>query len=107
MGRLTDIGAFTFINAQNGVTIEDEVQIGPHCAILSASTIDNKHGPIVLKENCRIGSHSTIMPNVTVGENTIVGAHSFVNRDIPPNEVWAGVPVKKLENTTIQNKLGK
>jgi acetyltransferase-like isoleucine patch superfamily enzyme len=97
LGRFTDIGVFTVINAQKGVTIEDEVQIGSHCAILSASTIDNKEGPVVLKKNCKIGTHSTVMPNVTVGENTIIGAHSFVNRDVPPDEVWAGVPAKKLE----------
>lgn len=97
MGRFTDIGTFTVINAQNGVTIEDEVQIGPHCAILSASTIDSKYGPIVLKKNCRIGAGSMVMPNTTVGENAIVGALSFVNRDIPDNEVWAGCPIHKIK----------
>lgn len=106
LGRFTDIGAFTIINAQNGVTIEDEVQIGPHCAILSASTIDNKIGPVVLKKNCKIGTHSTVMPNVTVGENSIIGAHSFVNCDIPSNVMAFGVPAKVfkiLENKPIQN----
>ena len=94
LGRFTDIGAFTVINAQNGVTIEDEVEIGPHCAILSASTIDHKTGPVVLKKGCKIGTHSTVMPNVTVGENSIIGAHSFVNVDIPANVIAFGVPVK-------------
>ena len=102
MGRFTDIGAFTFINAINGVTLEDEVQIGPHCSIMSASTIDNKWGPIILKKKCCIGAHSTVMPNVTVGENTIVGAHSFVNKNIPANVIAFGVPVrvwKKLNSS--------
>jgi len=49
-------------------------------SIYSVSTIDDKTGSVVLKKNCKIGSHSTIMPGVTVGENTIIGAHSFVNR---------------------------
>ena len=92
--KRTDIGAFTAIFAHHGVTIEDEVQIGSHCTLYSASTIDEKQGPVVLKKNCRIGSHSVVMPGVTVGENTIVGAQSFVNKDLPPNEVWAGSPAR-------------
>ncbi|HJH25392.1 MAG TPA: acetyltransferase, partial [Methanophagales archaeon] len=71
LGYKTDIGAFTYINAKNGVIIEDYVQIGSHCSIYSVSTIDNKEGEIVLKRNCRIGSHSVIMPGVTLGENSI------------------------------------
>ena len=90
----TDIGAFTYINAKYGVTIEEDVQIGAHCAIYSASTIDDKQAPVVLKKNCRIGTHSTVMPGVTIGENAVVGAHSFVNTDIPANAVAYGVPAK-------------
>ena len=87
LGTKIDIGQFTYINASNKVTIEDWVQIGSHCSIYSASTIDNKAGPVVLRRNCRIGTHSTIMPGVTVGENSIIGAYSFVNRDVPPNTI--------------------
>ena len=46
LGYKTDIGAFTYINAQNGVFIEDFVQIGSHCSIYSVSTIDNKRGEV-------------------------------------------------------------
>ena len=97
LGYKTDIGAFTYINAKYGVTIEDFVQIGSHCAIYSTSTIDQKKGPVLLKRNCRIGSHSIVMPGVTVGENAVVGAYSFVNRDIPANVVAVGVPVKVIK----------
>ena len=100
LGHRTDIGAFSYINAKAGVTIEDEVQIGSHCSIYSISTIDGREAPVTLKKNCRIGTHSSVMPGVTVGENSVVGAHSFVNRDIPPNCIAFGVParvVKKLE----------
>ena len=94
LGYKTDIGAFTYINAKFGVTIKDEVQIGSHCSIYSVSTIDGKEGPVVLKRNCKIGTHSTIMPGVTVGENAVVGAHSFVNKDVPDGATVVGVPVK-------------
>ena len=96
LGKNTDIGAFCYINALNGVIIESDVQIGSHCAIYSVSTIDDKGGRVVLKKNCRIGSHSTVMPGVTVGENSVVGAHSFVNRDIPDNVVAVGCPAKVI-----------
>jgi acetyltransferase-like isoleucine patch superfamily enzyme len=94
LGYKTDIGAFTYINAKNGVVIEDCVQIGSHCAIYSVSTIDNKEGPVTLKKNCKIGSHSVIMPGVTVGENSIIGALSFVNNDVPANAIAFGAPAK-------------
>ena len=97
LGQRTDIGAFTYINAKHGVTIEDEVQIGSHCAIYSVSTIDGAEGPVMLRKNCRIGSHTVIMPGVTVGENAIVGACSFVNRDIPANATAYGTPARVVE----------
>lgn len=94
LGYKIDIGTFTYINAKNGVTIEDYVQLGSHCSIYSVSTIDNKEGKVVLRKNCRIGSHSVIMPGVTIGENSVVGAFSFVNKDIPDNVIAFGIPVK-------------
>lgn len=98
LGYKTDIGAFTYINAKYGVRIEDFVQVGSHCAIYSVSTIDEKTGPVVLMKNARIGSHSTIMPGVTVGENAVVGAHSFVNKDVAAGKVVAGVPAKEIRS---------
>ena len=97
LGFKTDIGAFTYINAKSGVIIEDFVQIGSHCSLYSVSTIDNKEGKIILKKNCKIGSHSVIMPGVIIGENAIIGAFSFVNRDVPDNVVAAGVPAKAIK----------
>ena len=101
LGINTDIGAFSYINAKYGVVIEDEVQIGSHCSIYSVSTIDNSSGKVVLKNNCRIGSHSTILPGVSIGKNSIIGAHRLVNKDIPDNVVALGVHAKvmrKLNN---------
>src|SRR3989338_1772629 len=98
MGEKTDIGAFTFIAANHGIIIEDFVQIGSHCPVYSISTIDDKKGTVTLKKNCKIGTHSTIMPGVTIGENSIIGAHSFVNKDIPANVVAFGIPAKVIRN---------
>ena len=100
LGFGTDIGAFSYINALHGVEIKDNVQIGSHCSIYSVSTIDDSYGKVVLKQNCRIGSHSTVLPGVTIGKNSIVGAHSLVNKDIPDNVVAFGVPAKVMRKLT-------
>ena len=103
LGYKTDIGAFTYINAKMGVLIEDLVQVGSHCSIYSVSTIDEREGKIVLKKNCKIGSHSTIMPGVTIGENSTIGAHSLINKDVPPNVVAFGVPAKVVRRIEGEN----
>ena len=97
LGYKTDIGAFTYINAKYGVIIEDFVEIGSHCSIYSVSTIDQKKGQVLLKKNCRVGSHSVIMPGITIGENSIIGAFSFVNKNIPDNVIATGIPVKIIK----------
>ena len=98
LGYKTDIGAFTYINAKYGVIIEEESQIGSHCSIYSESTIDNKHGSIMIKKRACVGSHTTILPGVSIGENSIIGAHSLVNISIPDNMIAYGVPVKIIKS---------
>lgn len=97
IGRYVDIGAFTYIMAQKGISICDHVEIGSHCSIYSANTIDNTKGCIHLKENCKIGSHSVILPGVTIGKNSIVGAFSLVKNDVPDNTMVAGTPAKLID----------
>ncbi len=94
LGKYSDIGAFTYINAYAGVEIEEDVQIGSHCSIYSLNTIDNKKGKVIIKKGAKIGSHSTIMPGVTIGENVVIGAYSFVKKDIPNNSLAYGIPAK-------------
>lgn len=101
LGNNTDIGAFCYINAKYGVVIEDDVQVGGGVKIYSISTIDNKKGKVVLKKNCKIGANAIIMPGVTIGENSVIGALSFVNKDIPDNVVACGVPVKVIKRNEV------
>jgi len=96
MGYGVDIGAFSYINSKYVVIIGDYVQLGSHVSVYSENTINDKTGRVILKENCKIGSHSTIMPGVTIGKNSIIGAHSFVNKDIPDNVIAYGVPAKVI-----------
>ena len=100
LGKNFDIGEFVYVNARYSIVIKDYVQIGSHCSVYSHSTIDNKQGPVILEKNCKIGTHSTIMPNVTIGENSVIAAYSFVTKNIPKNQIWGGIPAKKLKNLT-------
>lgn len=97
LGKKVDISSFVVIFAQNGVTIEDNVEIGPHCSVMSADTISGKNGSVVLKRGCSLGANSVVMPGVTIGENTIVGAHSLVTKDLPANVIAFGVPAKVVK----------
>lgn len=78
LGQYTDIGWGTFIQAQYGVTIEDNVQIGPFCAILSANTINGVYGEILIKEGAKIGAYTLILPGAIVEENQFVKARSIL-----------------------------
>lgn len=85
LGQYTDIGYGSYIQAEAGVLIEEHVQIGGGCFIYSVSTINNKRGKVTLRKGCRIGSHVVIMPGVTVGENALVGAYTYLTHDVKPN----------------------
>src|SRR3989344_5858979 len=97
LGKYTDLGAFTLLEASEGILIEDKVKIGSHCSIYSRTDSDNKKGKVTLKEGCALGSHCVVMPGVTIGKNALVGAMSFVNKDIPANEIWVGSPARFLK----------
>ena len=97
LGENTDIGAFTYINARYGVEIQDNVQIGSHCSVHSWSTIDDKKGKVVIKKDAKRGSHSVVMPSITIGERAVVGAFSFVTRDVPEDTIVVGVPATVMK----------
>jgi acetyltransferase-like isoleucine patch superfamily enzyme len=92
------IGSFSSIEAKYGVEIQDDVIIGQACVITSFSRISNKQGKITLKRGCKIGTQTIIVPGVTIGENSIVGANSYVDKDIPAGEVWYGTPAKYVHD---------
>jgi len=100
LGKYVDIGAFSYLNAKYCIELQDYVQIGSHCSLYSLSTIDNKKGKILIKKNAKVGTHSTIMPGVKIGKNSIIGAFSFVNRDIPDNVLAYGIPIKIIRKLT-------
>jgi acetyltransferase-like isoleucine patch superfamily enzyme len=93
LGKRVDIGAFTYIQAGEGITIEDDVQIGSHCAIYSINTINETSGEIIIKHGACIGSHSVIIPKkdgtpLIIGETCRCNAFSLIYTDIPANSKY-------------------
>lgn len=110
-GRFITIGKNVFINHacsfldMGGITIEDNVLIGPKVNLITEnhplSPDDRKSlvcKPIVIKRNAWIGAAATILPGVTVGENAVVAAGAVVSTDVLPNTIVGGVPAKFIKN---------
>ncbi|MGA2334974.1 MAG: acyltransferase [Terriglobales bacterium] len=107
VGKCCKISSHTFVC--EGVTIEDNVFIGHSVAFINDSypratttegglqtESDWKVERTLVKKGASIGSGSTILANITVGENALVGAGSVVTKDVPPNTIVAGNPAKIL-----------
>ena len=108
IGKNCKISTHTFIC--EGVHIEDNVFIGhnvtfindkyPRSTNVDGSMQTDSDWKVVetwVKKGASIGSSSTILCGLTVGENAIVGAGSVVTKDVPPNTIVAGVPAKPLK----------
>jgi acetyltransferase-like isoleucine patch superfamily enzyme len=109
VGKHCKISSHTFIC--EGVTIEDNVFIGHGVTFINDSyprattsegrlqtEADWKVERTVVKRGASIGSGATVLPNVSIGENAIVGAGSVVTKDVPPNLIVAGNPAKILRH---------
>ena len=70
-------------------TLNHELEPSRRSSIVSA--------PIRIGNRVWIGSHSTILPGVTVGDGAVVAAGAVVTKDVPPNTVVAGVPAKVVK----------
>jgi acetyltransferase-like isoleucine patch superfamily enzyme len=112
VGKRCKISSHTFVC--EGVKIEDNVFIGHNVAFINDSypratageqlqtEADWKVEKTLVKKGASIGSGSTILSNITIGENALVGAGSVVTKDVPPNTIVAGNParvLRKIEQT--------
>ena len=111
-GKHITIGNHVFINHGcsfldlGGITIEDNALIGPKVNLITENhPIDPTQRkslilhPILIKKNAWIGAGATILPGVTIGENSIVAAGAVVNKDVPANTIVGGVPAKIIKET--------
>jgi acetyltransferase-like isoleucine patch superfamily enzyme len=94
LGKKSDVGFGSCINAKHGVEIQELVQIGGGCFIYSEDTIGEKTGKVVIRAGAKIGSGCRIMPGVTIGFCAVVGAMSFVTKDVPDYALAYGIPAR-------------
>ncbi len=110
-GKNITIGKNVFINSgcrfqdHGGITIRDGAQIGHNVVIATLNhnpepsrrrnTIPK---PVYIGKNVWIGSNSTILPGITIGDNAIIGAGSVVTKDVPQMTVYAGNPARKIKD---------
>lgn len=114
IGENVIIGEYTTIQAQAKVIIEDDVLLASKIQIITNfhlyedTDIPIKYQksickPIVIKRGAWIGINSTILSGVTIGVNSVVGAGSVVNRDVPDYTVVGGVPARVIKKYNSQD----
>jgi maltose O-acetyltransferase len=107
------VGARTFVNYGlvaldvASIAIGDDVQIGPNVQLLTPThpiDPDTRRAkweaaePIAIEGNVWLGGGVIVLPGVTIGENTVVGAGSIVTKDLPPNVVASGNPARVVRS---------
>lgn len=114
IGSYVHIAFFCIILGNGGVVIRDFAGLSSRAAIYSATddysgeyltnpTIPSEYlgisrGKVILNKHVIIGTNSTILPSVNIGEGCSVGAHSMVNKDLGPWGIYVGVPVKRIKD---------
>lgn len=119
-GCYSKIGNGTFINHNaylmdgGGITIGNNCFIGPNCGMYTAvhplvakerNAGLEKALPITIGDNCWIGADVTILPGVTIGSNTVIGAKSVVTKDIPDHVVALGNPCHVIRPITAKDSI--
>ncbi|WP_199913421.1 DapH/DapD/GlmU-related protein [Flagellimonas amoyensis] len=110
-GLNVKLGKNIFINQNcqmldlGGITIEDDVLIGPRVNLLSEThpvEVDSRKTlmakPIHIKKGAWIGGGATLLPGVTIGEHSVVAAGAVVSKDVSDRTVVAGIPAKKVKS---------
>ena len=112
-GSRIRIGARTFVNYGlvaldvASITIDDDVQIGPNVQLLTPThptDPDPRRAkweaaePIAIGDNAWLGGGVIVLPGVTIGENTVVGAGSIVTKDLPSNVIAVGNPARVVRS---------
>lgn len=107
IGKNSTVGDYTFIYSSQRIEIGNDCMIAPFVYIVDSNhgtSLDlnmnlqpNETKPIKIENNVWIGTHCIILPGVKIGSGAIIASGSVVNKNIPPNTICGGVPVKLLK----------
>ncbi len=102
IGKRVKIETEAYITAMS--TVQDYVFIAPQVTFTNDNYLGRtekrfeKFGGPVVKKGARIGAGSTILPNITIGEDTLVAAGSVVTKDLEARKIYMGVPAKYFKD---------
>ena len=110
-GRFCRFGRNVFVNSgsvfldQGGIVIGDDVKIGPNVTFVTSNhPLDPKHRSDIISEritvgrNVWIGANVTVLPGVTIGDDSVVAACSVVTRDVPEGKLVMGSPARVVKD---------
>jgi serine acetyltransferase len=83
------------------ITIDEGVRVSYGVMLITHSDLDKEVGPIHIGQQAWIGAGAIILPGVTIGAYSVVGASALVNKDVPIDVRVAGVPAKVIKNTGV------
>ena len=109
IGSHVHINRNCMLDARGGLTIGNNVSVSHNVSFVTGShdfntpKFDYVDAPIVVEDNVWIGLNATILKGVHIGQGAVVAAGALVTKDIPPFEVWGGVPAKKIAERTCKD----
>lgn len=113
VGEHTWIGPYTILDGSGNLTIGSYCSISAGVHIYTHDTVEwavsggksnYKHAPVKIGDCCYIGSQTVITKGVTVGRQSVIGACSFLNRDIPPNSIAVGTPCRVIGKVIVDEQ---
>ncbi len=113
IGEGTSLNHGAYLMDGGGITIGNHCYIGPFCGMYTAThpldpqtrnqNFENAR-PIVIEDNCWLGGNVLILPGVTIGEGSVIGAGSVVTKDIPPHSLAMGSPCRVKRELTEKDR---
>lgn len=116
IGKDTIIGDHCFLDGRAKLKIGNHVGIASQVLIyndqhnLHSNQYENAYGPVTIEDYVFIGPRVIILPGVTIGRGSAIGAGAVVTKDVPEYEIWGGIPAKKIGERDKKNltyKLGR
>lgn len=110
VGRGTWIGPFTVLDGTGGLTIGDNCSISSGVHVYTHDTVawavtggsaPYEHAPVRIEDCCYVGPHAVVAKGVVIGEHSVIGTGSFVNRNVPANSIAVGSPCRVIGTVVV------
>lgn len=104
IGDRAAFNSYTKLFAHGGIEVGEEVQIGPGSLITTTDhdyydeNLQTVFKKVTIGKRAWLGANVTVLPGVTIGEYSVIGAGAVVNKDIPPRSIAVGVPAKVIKS---------